>query len=185
MAFVTEALQIGFVVEKRTVTAMRHDVVDVRRQREDALLQTLLAMRMLREETVAQYLPAVAVTPFCRRTFLLAPALETNLMGFLFCLSVSFCTYHLMLRAETLTARHGVETPRKLTKRHQWHKHLKLGRCLPPPAASAPRGETNKKARRSKPLEKIDLFGVKLKVPPNKSTSRRSKPWQKKRGTLN
>lgn len=176
MAFVTEALQIGFVVEKRTVTAMRHDVVDVRRQREDALLQTLLAMRMLREETVAQYLPAVAVTPFCRRTFLLAPALETNLMGFLFCLSVSFCTYHQMLRAETFTARHGVETPRKLTKRHQWHKHLKLGRCLPPPAASAPRGETNKKARRSEPLEKIDLFGVKLKVPPNKSTSRRSKP---------
>lgn len=156
MAFVTEALQIGFVVEKRTVTAVRHDVVDVRRQREDALLQTLLAMWMLREKTVAQYLPAVAVTPFGRRTFLLAPALETNLMGFLFCLSVSFCTYYQMLRAETLTARHGVETPWKLTKRHQWHKHLKLGRCLPPPAAAAPRGETNKKARRSEPLEKID-----------------------------
>ena len=50
------------------------------------------------------------------------------------------------------------------------------GGISPPPAASAPRGETNKKARRSEPLEKIDLFGVKLKVPPNKSTSRRSKP---------
>lgn len=121
MAFMTEALQIGFVVEKRTVTAVRHDVVNVRRQREDALLQTLLTMRMLREKTVAQYLPAVAVPPFGRRAFLLAPTLETNLMGFLFCLSVSFCTYHQMLRAETLTARHGVETPRKLTKRHQWH----------------------------------------------------------------
>ena len=128
MAFMTEALQISFVVEKRTVTEVRHDVVNVRRQREDALLQTLLAMWMLREKTVAQYLPAVAVTPFGRRTFLLAPALETNLMGFLFCLSVSFGTYRQVLRAETLTARHGVETPRKLTKRHQRHSHLELGR---------------------------------------------------------
>lgn len=156
MAFVAKTLQIRLIVKKRLIPMMGDNVINVRRQCEDALLQTLLAMRMLREKTVAQYLPAVAVTPFGRRTFLLAPALETNLMGFLFCLSVSFDAYHQMLRAETLTARHGVETPWKLTKRHQWHKHLKLGRCLPPPAAAAPRGETNKKARRSEPLEKID-----------------------------
>ena len=62
MAFMTEALQIGFVVEKRTVTAVRHDVVNVRRQREDALLQTLLAMRMLSFRGVSTPCRAVSVS---------------------------------------------------------------------------------------------------------------------------
>lgn len=119
-----QGLKVPLVVEKRPITFVRDDVIDVGRHHDLSMLEALFAVRMLGDEAITQLLPAVRVAALVRVARLLHSAQLSLLGSARLRFSVAFLAGVLVALTVALTTRHWAVAPRIRTDSQQWHRNL-------------------------------------------------------------
>lgn len=121
MTGMTKGLKVLLIVEERSISFVRDDVVDVCRHHDLSLLEALFAVRMLGDEAITQLLPSVRVTAGVRIACDLYALLLSPLGGLSLGIGVTFGTCLLVPIAVTVASWHRAVTPWIRTDSQQWH----------------------------------------------------------------
>lgn len=106
----TKGLKIRIVKEELRASPVRDDVVHIRCFRQLPLLQALLAVGVLQDETFAKRLPSAAVAALSRSSAHLATSCVTRRLRFGFDFGVTLSTGLRMSFTVAFPARHGLVT---------------------------------------------------------------------------